>query len=65
MAISFDFCRKEGSSTDPGWLREDSWAAWAATAPAPVRREGRIERVREELRLELRSALRHAYLGPQ
>lgn len=55
-------------SRDPAgqsWVKEGSWAAWAVQGTVPSRTGSRVDKMRHELKIELRSALRHAYLGPQ
>ena len=47
------------------WIQGGGWAAWAASAPEPPRAGSEVDHIRAELRTELRSALRHAYLGPK
>ena len=51
--------------TSETWVQGGGWAAWAATAPSAPKPTKKVARLRESLRGELRSALRHAYLGPE
>jgi len=53
-----------GDAWADGGPAEGTWAAWLVHSPGGAAR-GPVERVREQARLELRAALRHAYLGPE
>ena len=44
---------------DHSWIREDSWASWAATAPAPRQSANPLDRYGDQLHVEFRQALRH------
>ncbi|KAK9831521.1 hypothetical protein WJX81_005347 [Elliptochloris bilobata] len=62
--------RQSNASVDPGdaWYevppKQGTWAYWLVHNPGGAPR-GPVGRVREELRMELRAAMRHAYLGPK
>lgn len=49
-------------------MQGGGWRAWVvnnAKASRPYKARNEIDRLRAELRVDFRSALRHAYLGPR
>ena len=54
-----------GDAWAEGGPEGGTWAAWLVNNPSGGPLRGPVGRVREELRMELRAAVRHAYLGPE
>lgn len=54
-----------GDAWAEGGPEGGTWAAWLVNNPSGGPPRGPVGRVREELRMELRAAMRHAYLGPE